>query len=81
VTVYLLDLPWWTCAAGGVLLLLLLGLSLLALVHTRRWHERYHRVRTELMCDHCTARFVEATRSHRHDAPPLRPSGSPRRRR
>ncbi|NUT90911.1 MAG: hypothetical protein HOY78_02660 [Saccharothrix sp.] len=80
-TLDLSSLPWWMYAATAVLVVLTVSLPVLLVVDSRWWHDRKHRGRTELTCDHCSARFVEATRSHRHDAPPLRPLGGPRRRR
>lgn len=47
----------------------------IAATTTRRWHDRHHQSRSELMCDHC--------RDRRNDdplnSPPLRVLGDPRR--
>lgn len=43
---------------------------------TRRWHDRHHQSRSELMCDHCRARHESLGPNA---APPFRVLGDPRR--
>lgn len=64
--------PWIVAAAVFTLGLLVTGLVLLVTTG-RRWHDRHHTDRTELMCDHCMTRWRGGV------APPLRVFGDPRR--
>lgn len=47
----------------------------IAATTTRRWHNKHHQNRSELMCDHCR----ERRNTDPLNAPPLRVLGEPRR--
>lgn len=61
---------------AGLLVFVVGSLVMIAFIGfttTRRWHDKHHVNRTELMCDHCRERFTQG------GAPPLRVLGDPRR--